>query len=70
MTARTGDGGERSGHGELPHAGAILEVSELEVRHGLLNAVRGVSVTMQAGETLALVGANGAGKSTRLRAIA
>ena len=49
---------------------SLLSVEELEVRHGLLQAVRGVSLTMDAGETLALVGANGAGKSTFLRAIA
>jgi branched-chain amino acid transport system ATP-binding protein len=49
---------------------SFLEVHELDVRHGLLQAVRGVSLSVEQGETLALVGANGAGKSTFLRAIA
>ena len=49
---------------------ALLAVEDLDVRHGLLQAVRGVSFTVAQGETLALVGANGAGKTTLLRAIA
>ena len=49
---------------------AILTVEALDVRHGLLQAVRGVSFSVEPGETLALVGANGAGKTTLLRAIA
>ena len=49
---------------------SLLSAENLVVRHGLLQAVRGVSFTIERGETLALVGANGAGKTTLLRAIA
>src|SRR5205823_4363965 len=49
---------------------SLLAVDQLDVRHGLLQAVRDVSFAIGKGEVVALVGANGAGKSTLLRAIA
>jgi branched-chain amino acid transport system ATP-binding protein len=47
----------------------ILEVDDLHVRYGAVSAVRGVSLTLEKGEIVTLIGANGAGKSTTLRAI-
>jgi len=46
-----------------------LAVDDLQVRYGGVTATHGVSLRVEAGETVALVGANGAGKSSTLRAI-
>ncbi len=48
---------------------SLLELRGIEVAYGDLPALRGVSVAVEAGETLSVVGANGAGKTTMLRAI-
>jgi branched-chain amino acid transport system ATP-binding protein len=49
---------------------SLLEVRAVDAQYGLLKAVRGVSLSVDEGETRALVGANGAGKTTLLRVIA
>jgi len=48
---------------------SLLELIDVEVAYGDLPALRGVSVSVEAGETLSVVGANGAGKTTMLRVI-
>jgi branched-chain amino acid transport system ATP-binding protein len=48
---------------------AMLEVRGLEINYGHIEAVRGVDLSLKAGEITALVGANGAGKSTMLLAL-
>lgn len=48
----------------------MLEVRNLEVRYGAILGLRGISIEVKSGEIVALIGANGAGKSTTVRAIA
>jgi branched-chain amino acid transport system ATP-binding protein len=48
---------------------ALLEVRDLVVRYGEIEALRGVSFSVEEGKVVTLLGANGAGKSTTLRAI-
>jgi branched-chain amino acid transport system ATP-binding protein len=48
----------------------MLAIRDLQVRYGAITAVRGVDLDIKAGEIVALLGANGAGKSTIARAIA
>ena len=48
---------------------ALLEVKDLEVYYGMINALKGVSFEVNEGEVVALIGANGAGKTTTLHTI-
>lgn len=48
---------------------AMLEVKDLEVYYGMIQAIKGVSFTVNEGEVIALIGANGAGKTTILHTI-
>lgn len=47
----------------------LLSVRDLHVSYGPIRALRGLDLTVEAGETVAIVGANGAGKTTLMRAI-
>ena len=47
----------------------LLEISDLEVRYGQIRGTQSVSFTVEEGAILSLVGSNGAGKSTTLKAI-
>jgi branched-chain amino acid transport system ATP-binding protein len=48
---------------------SLLELQDVEVAYGDLPALRGVTLALEEGETLSVVGANGAGKTTMLRTI-
>jgi len=47
----------------------LLEVEDLDVYYGAIHALQGVSFSVDQGEIVTLIGANGAGKSTTLRTI-
>ena len=47
----------------------MLEIKDLVVKYGGITAVKGISLNIEAGETVALIGANGAGKSSTLHAV-
>ena len=47
----------------------ILEIKDLQVRYGGIEAVKGISLEVPEGEIVTLIGANGAGKSSTLRTI-
>ena len=48
---------------------AMLEVKDIEVFYGVIQAIKGISFKVNEGEVIALIGANGAGKTTTLQTI-
>ena len=48
---------------------ALLEVTDIRTHYGSIEALKGVSLTVEEGEVVTLIGSNGAGKSTTLRSI-
>lgn len=48
---------------------ALLEVKDLEVYYGVINALKGISFEVNEGEIVTLIGANGAGKTTTMQSI-
>ena len=49
--------------------GKMLDVQELNVHYGSIHAIRDISLTVNEGEIVSLIGANGAGKTTTLHTI-
>ena len=55
---------ETNGHGE-----PVLVVEDIHTFYGSIEALKGISLTVNEGEIVTLIGSNGAGKSTTLRSI-
>ncbi len=54
----------------MPDGGTpLLELRDVHVRYGVIEAVKGINLTVNEGEIVTLIGGNGAGKTTTLRAI-
>ena len=47
----------------------LLEVTDLEVHYGKVQAIKGIDIRLEAADIITLIGANGAGKSTTLRTL-
>jgi branched-chain amino acid transport system ATP-binding protein len=62
MSARSDAAGAAS-------ASPVLEVSQLRVRYGVIEALHGVDLSVRRGEIVTVIGANGAGKTTLLKTI-
>ena len=48
---------------------SMLSIKDLQVYYGAINAIKGISFDVEQGEIIALIGANGAGKTTILHTI-
>jgi branched-chain amino acid transport system ATP-binding protein len=59
----------RDGDARVQDGSPVLEVRDLVARYGQITALKGISLRVDEGQIVALIGANGAGKSTTLRVI-
>ena len=53
----------------MSESAPLLELENIRIRYGGIEAVKGVSLRVEQGEVVTLIGGNGAGKSTTLKAI-
>jgi branched-chain amino acid transport system ATP-binding protein len=56
-------------NGQAAYSGPMLSVDDIHVYYGNIAAVKGISIEVRQGEIVTLIGSNGAGKSTTMRAI-